>query len=138
MRQIFQYPLWTGNRGDVRDSPQSRNAGIQAIIDLAIEEPPLQIDRERPLIRIPIMDGAGAESHFLRLAVISAESLVRSNLNTLIVCSAGLSRSPAVAAHVIARIESRSPESVLADLASQGQIDVSPALWNSLAVALQS
>jgi hypothetical protein len=131
VRRVFEYSLWTGNRGDVRDSMQTRSAGIHAIIDLAMEESPLNIDRERVLVRIPIMDGAG-DSHRLRLAVLTAESLVRANVPTLIVCSAGLSRSPAIAVHAVARIEQRAPSAVLAELAKSGAIDVSPALWNAL------
>ena len=40
MRQIHPHALWLGHVGDVRDWRAVFDAGIQAIIDLAGNEPP--------------------------------------------------------------------------------------------------
>ncbi len=46
MRQIKPHLLWLGHSGDVRDLDSVRNAGIRAMVDLAMSERPLFISRE--------------------------------------------------------------------------------------------
>ena len=41
MRQIAGLPLWLGHVGDARDLRAVLSAGILAVVDLAVNEPPL-------------------------------------------------------------------------------------------------
>jgi protein-tyrosine phosphatase len=137
MRAVTGYSLWIGNRGDVRAPGQARKAGIDAIVDLAVEEAPLPFHREGVLLRVPLCDGGGNAKELLALAVVSVESLVRSGVPTLVVCSAGLSRSPAVAAWACSRVSGRSAGEVLAEIGRSGPTDVAPALWGEFARAME-
>ncbi|MFT3686145.1 MAG: hypothetical protein QM783_14695 [Phycisphaerales bacterium] len=136
MRPVEGHTLWIGNRGDVQRPGQARAAGIEAIVDLAVEEAPLPFHREGILLRVPLCDGGGNEASLLRLAVVSLELLVRARVPTLVVCSAGLSRSPAVAAWACARATAGDAHEVLKALAARGPIDVAPALWGQLCAAM--
>lgn len=136
MRTVPGFGLWIGNRGDVRLPGQARKAGIDAIVDLAVEEVPLPFHREGVLLRVPLCDGGGNSKELLVLAVTAVEGLVRSGLPTLVVCSAGLSRSPAVAAWACANVSGRSANEVLAEISRAGPTDVAPALWGELGRAM--
>ena len=57
---------------------------------------------------------------------------------TLVACSAGMSRSPALAAAAIARVESRDPNECLMECVEGGPADVSPLLWRDVVDALRS
>jgi hypothetical protein len=54
--------------------------------------------------RFPIVDGIGNNRTQLRLAIDTLETLLRAEVPTFVYCSAGMSRSPAVAAAAISRI----------------------------------
>ena len=136
MRDVFQQMLLIGNASDGRDFSALFDAGIQAVVDLALEESPAALPRELIYCRIPLRDGAGNSSEVLRLAVFSLVSLLRQELRTLVCCSAGMSRSPAVAAHAVAAITNQPPGKCLIELTVNRPHDVSPAFWNSLATAL--
>ncbi len=41
MNQIVPFPLWIGHAGDGRDNRRILSAGIHAIVQLAVEGPPL-------------------------------------------------------------------------------------------------
>jgi protein-tyrosine phosphatase len=92
MREIAAQ-LWIGNALEARNLSTVLNAGIEAIVDLAIEEPPISATRELVCCRIPILDGAGNPPARIRLAVETICRLVSSEVPTLVVCSAGMSRS---------------------------------------------
>lgn len=132
MHQISPYSLWLGNAGDCRDTAKVLNAGIRAVVQLAIEEPLAQFPRETIVIRIPLYDGAGNSAEDLRLAVATLESLIRTSTPTLLCCSMGMSRTPAIAALVIARVGSCDPYVALEQLAKIIRTDVSPAFWDEL------
>src|SRR5688500_1244777 len=102
MRQVASYPLWVGNRGDVRDFRDIFQAGIVALIDLALNEPPVPVPRELVYGRFPLIDGSDNPPWLLRAAVDTTAHLLRSGVSTLVICSAGISRSPAVAAAALA------------------------------------
>lgn len=138
MRPLVGHTLWIGNRSDVLRPGQARSAGIEAILDLAVEEAPLPFHREGILLRVPLCDGGGNEPSLLRLAVVSLESLVRARVPTLVVCSAGLSRSPSVAAWACARATGADAHEMLKAIAAGGPTDVAPALWAQLCAAMVS
>lgn len=142
MRRIHDH-LWLGHSGDVRDLRLIRAQGIEALIDLALPDPPLSIGREVTYCRFPIEDGGGNELWLIRAAIDTTTSLIRSQTPTLIFCSAGLSRSPSIAAAALS-VALRIPPSDALKLvtASRGPssarapADISPGLWQQVLAAL--
>ncbi len=59
MRQIPPYSLWLGHAGHVRDLRTVLAAGIVALVDLALDEPPASLTRELVYCRFPLVDGPG-------------------------------------------------------------------------------
>lgn len=132
MRRIAGGPLWLGNARDARDLRVVLDAGIEAIVDLAMEETPVSPTRELVYFRVPLVDGEGNSPTMLILATDAVGVLLYEGTPTLVACSAGMSRSPAVVAVALARQEYRPPLDVLAELSRLGPIDVSPGLWQDL------
>jgi len=132
MRRVPGSLLWIGHAGDGRDAKRLLAEGIRAVVQLAAEEPPLTLPRELVVCRVPLLDGADNDGQLLQLAVHTVGWLLAGDVPTLVCCSAGLSRSPAVVAAALARLRSCDPESCLGELAALGPLDVSPALWMQL------
>src|SRR5262245_32724506 len=107
MNQILPYPLWVGHAGEGRDFRAVFDRGIRAIVDLALEEPPVQAPRELISVRYPLLDGTGNTSDILFLAISSVATLLKMNMATLVMCGAGMSRAPAVSAAALALIHQR-------------------------------
>jgi hypothetical protein len=55
-------------------------------------------------LRFPLLDGAGNPPWLLRLAVEAVVSLLRAGVPALVFCSAGMSRTPAIAEGAVARL----------------------------------
>jgi protein-tyrosine phosphatase len=132
MKQVSSLPLWLGNSADGRDWRRVLDAGIQAVVQVAAEEPPLQLPRSLLYCRFPIVDGSGNEPWLLTLAVQTLINLIQANVATLLCCGAGLSRSPALAAVAVAKLHDDAPEKCLTHIAEFRPHDVSPAFWQSL------
>ena len=132
MIQLEPYLLWICNAGDCRDATKVLEAGIRAVVQLAIEEPPTQFPRDVIVVRIPLLDGSDNSLDTLRLAVTTLQHLLTTKVPTLLCCSAGMSRSPAVAACALARINGRAPTESLAQIQSRLGTDISPRLWQDL------
>ena len=134
MRQIHSHALWLGHVGDVRDWRAVFDAGIQAIIDLAGNEAPAIPPRDLIYQRFPLLDGAGNPDWLLKLACYTVADLLCAGVPTLVYCSAGMSRSPTVAAAAIAiTITTNRPlDEALTLVRQAGDLDVSPALWAAI------
>jgi hypothetical protein len=132
MRKIEGLSLWIGTARDARDIKLVLDNGIEAIIDLALEERPVSPTRELIYLRLPLLDGAGNSQWLLQTASNALEDLMKNGVQTLVACGAGMSRSPAVAAVAIAKFLGKQPIDVLVWLQSFGPQDVSPALWQEL------
>ena len=137
MREVHP-KLWIGNALEARDLARVLERGIEALVDLAIEEPPASLVRELTYCRIPLLDGAGNPPEKLRLAVETVSSLLRAQTPTLVACGAGMSRSPAIAAVAMATVERANPEEVLQRIVAGFPHDVSPALWQDLIEATKT
>jgi protein-tyrosine phosphatase len=120
--------LLLGTCRDARDLKLVADQGIQAVLDLALDEPPAVLFREVAYLRVPLVDGAGNPPALLRLAVATVERLVREEVPTLLACSNGMSRSPSVVAFALARISGRAAGECL----PKGPLDVSEGLWHDL------
>jgi protein-tyrosine phosphatase len=136
MRQLKPHPLWIGHAGDGRDVRAILDAGIDAIVDLALGEPPVQVTRELVYCRFPLVDGPGNSPWLLKSAIDTVVRLLKARVPTLVMCSAGLSRSPSIAAAALARHLERDPAECLRFVTHQAPSDVSPELWKSVVEAL--
>src|SRR5262245_47594446 len=132
MREVIPNLLWIGHAQDGRNIAGVLDAGVRAVIDLAHNEPPVQYPRDIIYCRFPLDDGAGNEATILRAAIAIVKQMVEGKAPTLVFCSAGMSRSPAIVAAAIAEIENKDPDSTLQKIADNVPADVSPALWNAV------
>ena len=138
MDQIIPCPLWVSHAGDGRDYRSSLDAGIKALLQVAIEEPALQPPRELIYCRFPLLDGIDNPPEMLSLAIATAASLIRAHVPTLICCGAGMSRAPLIAAAGIAVAHGEPLESCLQQVARCHRCDVSPGLWSEVRATLSS
>jgi hypothetical protein len=129
MNQISPHQLWLGNADDARDFRGLFAVGIRALVQVAMEEPPDQPPREFIYCRFPLLDGPGNGVPLLGLAIHSVMGLLNQGLPTLLYCRIGMSRSPAIAAAVLAMIHGDSPQKWLQRVAEYRSTDVSPGLW---------
>jgi hypothetical protein len=132
MKQILPHFLWLGHADDGRDARQLFEAGIEALVQLAMEEPALQPPRELTYCRIPLLDGAGNSTKLLRLAIRTVAELLGDHVPTLVCCNAGLSRAPVIAAAALALLTRQPAEDCLRRLAEQHSCDVAPAFWDDV------
>jgi len=132
MRVIRPGQLWIGNALDLRDPKATLAQGVEAVVDLAASEPPAVFPRDIVYARLPLCDGGDNGAARLQLAVTTTVELLRARTPTLVACSMGMSRSPAIAAAALARVENRSGDEVLAEIGRDGPLDVDAALWGEL------
>jgi hypothetical protein len=129
MREAITNCLWLGTAMDARDISAVLKLGVVAIVDLAMEEPPIQLTRDILYGRIPLVDGSGNRPEIIRAAVDLTASLIDSRVPTLVACGAGMSRSPIIVAAALAKVDGRSLEQALDDITIGVPHDVSTSLW---------
>src|SRR5450631_1790454 len=132
MRQISAHLLWLGNAGDEQDCQRILDTGIQAVVQLAAEESVLDLPRDLVYCRFPLVDGLGNDLNVLQLAITTVANLLEKKVPTLVVCGAGLSRSPAIAAAAIALVFQQPADECLKEVAEHFPADVAPALWDEV------
>lgn len=130
MRRVEGTSLWIGHVGDLRDMRAIHRAGITAMVDLAVNEPPATVNREMVYCRFPLVDGAGNSEGTLRCAIRATAEFLRSGMPTLVFCSGGMSRSVSVGAAALAISSGKSAPDCLRLVAKDGPVDVSPSLWD--------
>src|SRR5208283_2217360 len=129
VRQVPGYSLWLGHVGDMRDLRSVLSAGILAVVDLAVNEPPATVTRELVYLRFPLLDGSGNPTWLLRSAIETVAGLLRTRTPTLVYCAAGMSRTPCIAAAAIALVRHCPLTEALTLVSASGPADVSPGLW---------
>ena len=132
MRVLIPDYLWVGNAGDVRKLAELGDLGVEVVVDLAAEEKPAAMPRDWIYCRFAVLDGEGNSPFLLRLAVDTVAALIGAPVKTLVACSAGMSRSVAIAAAAVAKSRDESPDFHLACVASASPADVSPKLWQDI------
>ncbi|WP_417379206.1 dual specificity protein phosphatase family protein [Gimesia sp.] len=137
MREIIPNLLWIGNTRDAHDVKNVHDLGISAVIDLALEEPAVTLTREIIYCRLPLIDGAENQPVVLKTAVKTVARLISEGVPTLVACSAGMSRSPAIVAAALSLVRETDFVTELKRLAEKYPADVAPGLWNSLQELLQ-
>jgi hypothetical protein len=132
MNQIVPYDLWVGHAGDARGFKELFDLGIQAVVQIAAEEAPLQPPRDLIVCRFPLDDGSGNRPEIVGLAARCVATLVKSDTPTLVCCGAGMSRSPAIAAAALYLLRHGSLEECLLAVTRLHPADVSPAFWKDV------
>jgi hypothetical protein len=132
VRKVEGYPLWIGHAGDVADPSGVLSAGIRAIVSVAPNELPSAFPCDLVYCRFPLVDGAGNPAWLLRTAIEAVACLVRCDTPTLVVCGAGMSRSPSVAAAAISVVRACALNEALRAVLRSGPADVSPGLWSEI------
>ena len=69
IRKIHPDCLFLGNARDARDLQQLHDHRIAAVVDLAANEPPAQLNRDILYCRIPLIDGDGNSNAIIEIAV---------------------------------------------------------------------
>jgi protein-tyrosine phosphatase len=136
MRQVPGYSLWLGHAGDARDLRGVLSAGIVAVVDLALNEPPVPVTRELTYCRFPLLDGPGNPPWLVRLAVFTVAELLQAEVPTLVCCSGGMSRTLVIAGAAVGHVQDRSLEEGLATVTRAGPADVSPGFLSEVQAML--
>ncbi|HEY4759600.1 MAG TPA: dual specificity protein phosphatase [Thermoguttaceae bacterium] len=137
MNQINPHQLWISHIGDSRDFQEVFDKGIQAIIQLAVEEQPIQPPRSLVFCRFPLLDGNGNDPGLLYLAISSVAFLVKCRIPTLVCCWAGMSRSPAIVAAALSLVKQANLEDCLKYVTEFHTVDISPGLWEDVCHVLE-
>lgn len=132
MRQIKPHLLWLGHAGDGRDLKGILDQGIQAVVQLAVEEPAPQLAHDLIFMHFPIVDAAGNDPKLLGLAMMSIDQLLQMQIPLLVCCGGGMSRAPALAAGALAMFIDKKPETCLKRIAKHHPADVTPGLWEDV------
>jgi hypothetical protein len=138
MNEILPGLLWLGHAGHGRDYRKLFDTGVKALVELAAEEPPSQPPRELIYCRFPVLDGPGNDLKLLALATRTVATLLHNQVPTLVCCSGGMSRSPAVTAAALALLQEEPPEECLQRITAHHPSDVSPGLWSEIIGYLSS
>ena len=128
MRKIEPYSLWVGSIVDGWNLRELHNTGVRAIVDLASNEAPIKLTRDLTYCRFPIVDGLGNDRTTLRVAIDTLTALVQADVPTLVFCSAGMSRSPLIAAAVVSRMSGQPLVDCVSQITTGHAHDVGAAL----------
>jgi hypothetical protein len=132
MRQIRPHFLWIGHANDGRDHRRQLGLGIRALLQVAAEEPALQPPRDLLYCRVPLLDSPGNDAKLLDMAITTLASFLQRRLPTLVCCSVGMSRGPAIAAAALAQVYHEAPDACLKRVAEHHPADVAPGLWEEV------
>lgn len=138
MRALIPELLWIGNAIEVRNIPGVLRLGIHAVIDLAMEELPVQYPRDIVYCRFPLIDGSGNVPAVLSAAVAVTARFLAAKVPTLVFCSAGMSRSPAIVAAAVATVDREPLMDAVLWVTAGSPHDVSPGLLKDIATACEN
>lgn len=130
VRAVYGDLLLIGNAIEARNMRLLYDNEVRAVLDLAANEKPASLGRDHIYVRVPILDGDGNSDRDIELAIITLVHLMKTETKTLVACSAGMSRSPCVAAASIALASNRSIDECMRKIISAGPNDASPILWH--------
>ena len=116
--------LHVGDRVDARDVESLLDAGVTAVLRLTHGTPPAYPDSVT-VVACPLVDGPRNDLSDFRDAVGQLTTLLGADETVLVHCSAGSSRSVAVAAAALARSDGTDVETALGRLRS-GHSDADP------------
>ena len=137
MREIIPGLVWIGNARDGSDIKGALEKGIEAVVHLAMEEPPVLFPREVMYCRFPLIDGEGNPASILKTAIATISMLIQAKISILATCSGGMSRSPAIVAAAISLAINEPASEWLKKVAEMGPHDVAAALWKDIQSCLK-
>ena len=137
MHEVHQNSVWIGNAFDARDPEPLFQLGIRAVIDVAYEEKPAVLSRQLIYCRFPRLDGGGNDFQLLLQTLRSVLIFLESDTKLLVACSAGMSRSPSIAAFALGHYLLQDPETIVSQIASIRSLELKPMLWADLRLAFQ-
>jgi protein-tyrosine phosphatase len=137
VRQIEGLQLWLGNVGDVEDLEHLFEEGIQAVVDLSLIEAPAKLSRDLVYCRFPLLDGIENDRWLLAIAIQTVSRLIQERVPTLVYCTGGMSRTPAICAKALAIVRGCELNEALKLVTNAGPVDISPGLWKEV-VALET
>ena len=129
MTEIVPKQLWIGSAVEVRQISRVLDAGVEALVDLALEERPPSVTRDVVYCRFPLNDGRGNPPKLHRAADDAGVSLLEKRVTTLGYCGGGMSRSPEIVAAALAASRGGSFDKTLAGITAGRPHDVSPGFW---------
>jgi hypothetical protein len=135
MNRIEPFAVWIGHGGEAPDFRHLRDTGIEAVVELAVEEPSFPPQRDMIACRFPLIDGVSNPPHVLALAIRTVAALINAEVPVLVCCGAGMSRAPAIVAGALAVIHREPPEPWLKRVTRHHPSDVSPGLWSDVCQA---
>jgi len=133
VHELHSNLLWLGHAFDIRKPRPLFDADITAVVDVAYEEPPANLPRQLSYLRFPLLDGGGNDPSLLILAVQSVVNLLHTDTRTIVACSAGMCRSPTIAAFALACHLGITPETALERIAAFKSLEIKSQLWNDVA-----
>ena len=136
IRDVHHGLLSLGDAVSARDLKRIYDGGFAAVVDLAVNEPPAVLGRELIYCRFPLSDDGANDEAVLAAAILCVESLLARDVRTLVACSAGMSRSPVLAAAAVALRTGEPLAECLTRIAARAPVDVSPAFYASAERAL--
>ena len=136
MHEIYPDLLWLGHALDVREPQGLFDVGINAVVDVAYDEPPAQLPRQLTYCRFPLVDGGGNNLELLALSVRTTVALLQAGTKTIVACSAGMSRSPTVASFALAIYLGQDAQDVVAEIAKSKQLELNPEFWSDVSKSL--
>lgn len=138
MLEVSTNLLWVGNAFDIRQPRAIFDLEINTIVDLAYEEPVSNIPRQFTYCRFPLNDGGGNELLLLTQTIRIVAHFLQSGTRTLVACSMGMSRSPAIASFALAYCYQKEPKQILDGIARRKALQLHPKLWLDLETAYQT
>lgn len=136
MHQIPGTSLWLGNASHLRNVPAILRLDITTIVDFAIEEPVPNLPRTVSYFRFAITDDGANDLVLLKAAITLTALLASGQHPTAICCSAGMSRSPVIAAAALCVAHGASIHEMLTLVTQHQPADVSPAFLAQVVEAI--
>ena len=132
MYRISPESIWIGHAGEGHDFTLILDLGIEAVIELAEEEPSFPTRRDLISCRFPLIDGVGNRPELLALAIRTVASLIAAEIPMLVCCSDGQSRAPAIVAAALALVHREPMPDCLKRVARHHHGDVLPGFWREV------
>jgi len=132
IRDAYYGLLYIGDAISARDLSLVYDHRITAVVDLAANEPPATLGRDIVYCRFPLHDDGSNDDTLLSASIECLHLLVLRRIRTLVACSAGMSRSPLIAASALGLLTGRLFPDALAAITTDAPHDVSPALCSSV------
>jgi hypothetical protein len=137
MNQILPHRLWVGHAGDCRNFRALLDAGIEAVVQLAVaDERGVTAPHKVLSCRFPLVDEMGSRPEHLALAIQTVAAFVRLRIPTLVFCGSGMTLSPPIVAAALSVVTGRPPDECLKLVIGKQPIDVTPEWWDEVKEAI--